>query len=71
MGVKNASGRGAAPERRFVVVHPLDDEAEPKVEVHRLGRMKMTRTVKVALLVLRLYLLLMTALLVVHVFFQR
>jgi hypothetical protein len=47
----------------FVVVHPLDDVPEEKVETEHLGPMPMTRTVKICLLALRGYLLLMVALL--------
>lgn len=49
------------------VVHPLDDVPEEKIDVERLGPMRMTPTVRVSLLVLRGYLLLMTALVVFHV----
>jgi hypothetical protein len=54
-------------EREFMVVHPLDDDAEQKVETTHLGPMRMTATVRVSLLVLRGYLLLMMLLLLYHV----
>jgi hypothetical protein len=51
----------------FVVVHPLDDVQEPKVETEHLGPMQMTRTVKICLYGLRGYLLLMFGLLAFRV----
>jgi len=47
----------------FVVVHPLDDVPEEKLETEYLGLMPMTRTVRVCLYALRAYLLLMFGLL--------
>jgi len=47
----------------FVVVHPLDDAPEEKLETEHLGPMPMTRTVRVCLYALRAYLLLMFGLL--------
>ena len=46
----------------YVVVHPLDDRPEEKVDTSSLGRMPMTRAVKLSLLTLRAYLLVMLAL---------
>lgn len=46
-------------QERYVVIHPLDDRPEEKVDVGRLGPMAMTRTVRVALFSLRAYLMLM------------
>ncbi len=43
----------------FMVVHPLDDVAEEKVDTEHLGPMNMTRTVRICLYALRGYLLLM------------
>jgi hypothetical protein len=51
----------------FVVVHPLDDVREEKVETEHLGPMQMTWTVKVCLFALRGYLLLMFGLLAFRV----
>ncbi len=56
-----------ASRRVYRVIHPLDDAVEPKVELDRLGPMRLTRTVKACLYVLRGYLILMAALLAVHV----
>jgi len=53
--------------RAFVVVHPLDDVPEEKVETEHLGPMPMTRTVKICLYALRGYLLLMFGLLAFRV----
>jgi hypothetical protein len=51
----------------FMVVHPLDDMPEAKVETEHLGPMHMTRTVKICLFALRGYLLLMFGLLAFRV----
>ncbi len=45
------------------VVHPLDDAPEEKLFRPDLGRIRLTRTVRLSLLGLRIYLLLMLALL--------
>jgi len=52
---------------RFVVVHPLDDVPETKVDMEALGPMPMTRSVRLSLLSLRAYLVLMVMLVVYHV----
>jgi hypothetical protein len=54
-------------EMTFVVVHPLDDEPEAKLETGHLGPMRMTRTVKTCLYALRGYLILMVGLLAFRV----
>lgn len=51
----------------FLVVHPLDDLPEAKVDTEALGPMPMTRTVRASLLSLRAYLILMVLLVVYHV----
>jgi hypothetical protein len=51
----------------FVVVHPLDDEAEEKVDTEKLGPMRMRLSVRLSLLSLRAYLLIMMGLVVYHV----
>lgn len=43
----------------FVVVHPLDDAPEQKVDIESLGPMPMTASVRISLLSLRAYLILM------------
>jgi hypothetical protein len=52
---------------RYVVVHPLDDVIETKVDTEALGPMPMTRSVRFSLLSLRAYLILMVLLVVYHV----
>jgi len=44
---------------RFVVIHPLDDVPEEKVDTERLGPMAMTASVRISLVSLRAYLVLM------------
>jgi len=51
----------------FVVIHPLDDVPEAKVDTEALGPMPMTRTVRLSLMSLRAYLILMVLLVVYHV----
>lgn len=41
----------------FLVVHPLDDQPEQKIDVNRLGPMRMTGPVRLSLLTLRVYLI--------------
>jgi hypothetical protein len=53
---------GTPPAHHYVVLHPLDDRPEAKVDTASLGRMPMTRTVRIALLSLRAYLLVMCGL---------
>lgn len=54
-------------ERDFLVIHPLDDVQEQKIEVKHLGPMRMTPAVRISLLALRGYLVLMTLLVLYHV----
>jgi hypothetical protein len=51
----------------YVVIHPLDDVAETKVDTESLGPMPMTRSVKLSLMSLRAYLTLMALLVIYHV----
>lgn len=55
------------PENHFVVVHPLDDALEEKVNTSNFGAMPMTASVRASLLALRGYLILMMILVVYHV----
>ncbi len=55
------------PETHFVVIHPLDDAPEHKVDTARLGVMPLTTSVKASLMVLRGYLILMMLLVLYHV----
>lgn len=54
-------------ERRFYVVHPLDDQPEIKRSADDLGPMMMTRSVKWSLMALRGYLVTMGFLVAYHV----
>jgi hypothetical protein len=59
---------GMTPEMNgFRVVHPLDDVAEKKCSAEGLGRIRMTRAVRISLGVLRAYLIAMTLMLGYHV----
>jgi hypothetical protein len=51
----------------FRVVHPLDDVREQKRSSEGLGRIRMTRAVRISLGVLRAYLIAMTLMLGYHV----
>ena len=57
----------AIEKREFLVIHPLDDIPEQKVETKHLGPMRMTPAVRLSLLALRGYLVLMTLLVAYHV----
>ncbi|HEY6333378.1 MAG TPA: hypothetical protein VI756_28905 [Blastocatellia bacterium] len=50
----------------YRVVHPLFDEPEQKRDVDGLGRIHMTRSVKLSLLALRAYLVVMALLVLYH-----
>ena len=52
---------------QFVVIHPLDDRPEEKVDMENLGPMAMTTSVRISLISLRAYLVLMMALVLYHV----
>jgi hypothetical protein len=51
----------------FVVVHPLDDKSETKIDISTIGRMKMTSSVKISLIALRGHLILMVVMVIFHV----
>lgn len=51
----------------FVVIHPLDDAPETKVDLANLGPMPMTTSVRLSLYTLRAYLVLMMLLVLYHV----
>lgn len=51
----------------FSVVHPLNDVQEPKCSSEGLGRIAMTRPVRISLGILRAYLIAMTLMLGYHV----
>jgi hypothetical protein len=54
-------------QEQFTVIHPLDDFREQKIDISRLGPMKLTRSVRAALMALRAYFILMLMLVVYHV----
>ena len=54
------------PENHYVVVHPLDDEPEEKIDTSMLGPMPMTTSVKLSLMALRGYLVVMALLVGYH-----
>lgn len=55
------------PENHFVVIHPLDDVFEEKVNAASLGPMPMTTSVRLSLMALRGYLVIMMLLVLYHV----
>ncbi len=56
-----------AKKNYFVVIHPLDDLPEEKVDTEGLGPMPMTMSVRLSLMSLRGYLILMVLLVTYHV----
>jgi hypothetical protein len=54
-------------KNRFVVIHPLDDRPEQKVDMEQLGPMPLTTTVRLSLMSLRAYLVVMMVLVLYHV----
>jgi hypothetical protein len=62
---KNSTGLDVQPG--FLVVHPLDDALEEKVDTRVLGPMPMTTSVRLSLFALRGYLFLMMLLVLFHV----
>lgn len=61
------SSADEVPENHVLVVHPLDDKPETKIDTADLGPMPMTPSVKYSLLALRGYLVLMMLLVSYHV----
>ncbi len=54
-------------EESFLVIHPLDDVQEQKMDPNGLGAMGMTPLVKGSLITLRVYLILMVLMMIYHV----
>lgn len=54
-------------QQSFSVIHPLDDVREQKCSSEGLGRIRMTRPIRISLAVLRGYLVAMTLMLGYHV----
>ena len=67
LGLLRPTGITEVPENHFVVVHPLDDVPEQKIETSGLGPMPMTLSVKLSLMALCGYLILMMFLVLYHV----
>ena len=67
LGLLRPSTITEIPENYFVVVHPLDDRPEQKVDTSKLGPMPMTLSVKLSLMALRGYLIVMMLLVLYHV----
>lgn len=67
MVLENTLLEDTLDERDYLVIHPLDDVQEQKVETRHLGPMRMTPAVRLSLLALRGYLVLMMLLVLYHV----
>ena len=67
LGFLRATDITEVPDNHFLVVHPLDDAPEQKVDTSALGPMPMTVSVKLSLMALRGYLVLMMLLVLYHV----
>jgi len=67
LGLLRPSAITEVPDNHFVVVHPLDDVPEQKVDTSALGPMPMTTSVRVSLVALRGYLAFMMLLVLYHV----
>jgi len=67
MGLLRPTNITKIPENSFLVVHPLDDALEEKVNTSTLGPMPLTTRVKLSLMALRGYLILMMLLVLYHV----
>ena len=62
-----ASVQNSFEPQFFSVIHPLDDLPEQKCSSEGLGRIRMTRAVRISLGVLRAYLIVMSLMLGYHV----
>ena len=67
MVLENTLLEDTLDERDYLVIHPLDDVQEQKVETKHLGPMRMTPAVRMSLLAPRGYLVLMMLLVMYHV----
>lgn len=70
MLINKLEAQEMANENRWVVIHPLDDAPEQKVDMSALGPMTMTTSVRISLLSLRAYLIVMLLLVFYRVFCQ-
>ncbi len=64
---KDTATPHGGPKGHFLVVHPLDDVGEEKIDTENAGPMPMTVSVRLSLLSVRAYLIVMTILVVYHV----
>ena len=62
-----ASVQNSFEPQFFSVIHPLNDVPEQKCSTEGLGRIRMTRAVRISLGVLRAYLIVMSLMLGYHV----
>ena len=60
--IMNDELRTMEATKSYYVVHPLDDEPEEKLNPDTIGPMKMTRSVRLSLTILRFYLIFMVLL---------
>jgi len=67
MPILRYRNRNHMARNRYVVVPPLDEVPEEKVDTTHLGHMPMTTTVRLSLILLRAYLLVMIGLVFYHV----
>ncbi len=65
--IRNNVAIDEVPEHHYIVVHPLNDVPEEKIDTSALGPIKMTPSVRWSLFALRGYLILMIALVAYHV----
>lgn len=65
--IRNNVALDEVPENHYIVVHPLHDAPEEKIDTSALGPIKMTRSVRWSLFALRGYLVLMIMLVIYHV----
>lgn len=63
---KSTNIQNNSQKNPFLVVHPLDDTPEQKIDISQVGRMRLTLGVRISLLVLRSYLILMAILILYH-----
>jgi hypothetical protein len=68
MALSETQSANTMEDNYFLVVHPLDDIPEQKLKSDDLPPMEMTDSVRWSLICLRVYLVLMIALFMYHVF---
>lgn len=63
---KSTNIQNNSQKNPFLVLHPLDDTPEQKIDISQVGRMRLTLGVRISLLVLCSYLILMAILILYH-----